>query len=92
MFFIPRVNVIESDSGFSIEVLGRIGMRYREGDKSLLIDSEVLATKGISISARSIQRWEGRYSEEEIGRDKKNEIIGNIRRALEFRNESLEVL
>ena len=28
MFHIPRVNVIESESGFSIEILGRTGMEY----------------------------------------------------------------
>jgi hypothetical protein len=32
MFSIPRVNVIESDNGFSVQVLGRVGLCYREGD------------------------------------------------------------
>jgi hypothetical protein len=42
MFEIPRVNVIQSDEGFSVEVLGRTGLLYTEGSKSLHIDSEVL--------------------------------------------------
>ena len=90
MFFIPRVNVVESDSGFSIEVLGRVGMRYREGDRSVLIDSEVLARNGISIARKSIRFWEGPHREE-ISEAQKTAIIENIREALAFRNEFLEV-
>jgi hypothetical protein len=43
MFTIPRTNVVSSDEGFSVEVLGRIGIEYREGGKSMFADSEVLA-------------------------------------------------
>jgi hypothetical protein len=42
MFTIPRNNVIESDEGFSVEVLGRTGLLYTEGARSLQIDSEIL--------------------------------------------------
>ena len=34
MFKIARTNVIESDAGFSVEVLGRTGLLYTEGLKS----------------------------------------------------------
>ncbi|HUB77548.1 MAG TPA: hypothetical protein VMB03_02070 [Bryobacteraceae bacterium] len=89
MFSIPRVNVVESDAGFSIEVLGRVGMRYREGDRSVLIDSEVLARKGISIASKSIRFWEpGR---QQVSEEEKETIIHHIREALAFRNEFLEV-
>jgi hypothetical protein len=40
MFSIPRLNVIESDEGFSVEVLGRTVTSNREGDKVLFVDSE----------------------------------------------------
>jgi hypothetical protein len=39
----PEPNVIESSTGFSVRVLGRTGMRYTEGERSVWIDSEVLA-------------------------------------------------
>jgi hypothetical protein len=42
IFKIPGVNVIESDDGFSVEVLGMTGMRYIEGDKTFFIDIELL--------------------------------------------------
>jgi hypothetical protein len=44
MFKILRVNVIESNEGFSVEVLGQRGLRYTEGGKSLRVASEMLAS------------------------------------------------
>ena len=93
MFFVPRVNVIESDTGYSIEVLGRTGMRYREGDKTLFVDSEVLATgKGIAIFTNSITRWSQPHESESISSEKKAAIIKNIQQAMEFQKEQLEIL
>ena len=93
MFSIPRVNVIESDTGFSVEVLGRTGMKYREGDKCLFVDSEVLvAGKGIMISAKSIKYWDPPHDKEEISPNKKAIILNNIKDAIGFRNEPVEIL
>ena len=58
MFSIPRLKVIESEEGFSVEVLGRTAISNREGDKVLLVDSEALAPgKGIAIFTDFIQAW-----------------------------------
>src|SRR6516162_421836 len=58
MFSIPRLKVIESEEGFSVEVLGRTAISNREGDKVLFVDSEAPAPrKGIAISTDSIQAW-----------------------------------
>jgi hypothetical protein len=93
MFFVPRVNVVESDGGFSIEVLGRTGMKYREGERSLFVDSEVLAPgKGIAISSKSIREWDPPHRALQISPEKRDAIINNIRQAMEFKNEPLEVL
>jgi hypothetical protein len=93
MFSIPRVNVIESDTGFSVEVLGRTGMKYREGKKSMFIDSEVLAPgKGIAIFSKSIRQWDPPHDVSLIGPDEKEQIINNIRSAMEFQNQPLEVM
>jgi hypothetical protein len=35
----PEVNVIESTEGFSIRVLGRTGLRYTEGARSVWIEN-----------------------------------------------------
>jgi hypothetical protein len=78
MFIIPRVNVIESDEGFSIEVLGMTGLRYTQNDKTLFIDSEILADCALAIEARGINNWD---SGEPIEENSKRKILDNIYRA-----------
>jgi hypothetical protein len=73
MFFGPRLNVIGSDSGFSVEILGRTGIRYSEGHKSMFIDSEVLARSGIQIFSTSIKAWDPPDSEDQVSAEKKRE-------------------
>ena len=56
MFTIPRVNVIESDEGFSVEVLGRYEVEYVEGKKSLIIESDFLMGEpSLAIYANTIK-------------------------------------
>ena len=42
MFKFTGPNIVESSDGFSVEVLGRTGLLYREGDRKMFVDSEVL--------------------------------------------------
>jgi len=59
MFSIPRVNVIESDSGFSVEVLpGRAGgLLYVENGRWLRIDSELEpGPTGLAIWTSTIEK------------------------------------
>jgi len=87
----PQPNVIESSAGFSVRVLGRIGLRYQEGDRSVWIDSEVLAKPGaIVMNKDSIKYWEGpdpgRVSDADQDR-----IANNIKRAFEACGYELQV-
>lgn len=89
-FFRPRANVVASSRGFSIEVLGRAGLLYREGERAMNVDSEFLALPhGLQLFTRSIERWEPPYDREELGSDARNEIVDNIRRA--FADDGIEV-
>lgn len=91
MFSIPRVNVIQSDTGYSVEVLGRTGVEYREGQKVMFIDSEVLAKRGIAIFKSSIVAWKPPFDEDPVTEAKKDEIIQNLIAAFEFRNDVVHV-
>ncbi|HEY2444885.1 MAG TPA: Imm74 family immunity protein [Rhizomicrobium sp.] len=92
-FSVPRVNVVSSDRGYSVEVLGRVGIEYREGDKSVFVDSEVLtAGHGIMVIRRSIRSWKPPHEKEEMTEEQKNRIVENIRRAIGFRGEPIEVV
>ena len=92
MLIIPRVNVIESDEGFSIEVkMTRVV--YSEGPKRLYIDSEILASPGnISIYKKSIRNWETPYDSEPIDENKRDAIIENISRAFHWKGEWITVI
>ena len=89
-FFVPKVNVIESSAGFSVEVLGRTGLRYTESEKILEVDSEVLAgTAGIMLLANSIQNWKS--PTHSIDTAERSRIIENICRAFAWRGHNVEV-
>ena len=93
MFTKPRTNVIESDEGFSVEVLGRAGLLYIEGTKKLEVDSEVLAgPSGIVIYQNSIKSWGPPHNNELIDENKRNRIVDNIRRAFRFQGFEIQVL
>ena len=91
-FFIPRTNVIESDAGYSVEVLGRVGLRYTEGSRILHIDSEVLAgPSGLIVYSDSIKPETPSDSLEPIDPSEKTRIIENIRAAFRFRGIEIQV-
>jgi hypothetical protein len=92
MFSIPRVNVIESDEGFSVEMLGRTGLRYKEPPREMHIDSEVLAGAILLVMyTYSINKWIEPYADEEIDEDKRRQIVDNIRRAFQWRGFEIAV-
>jgi hypothetical protein len=89
----PRVNLVESDEGFSVEVLGRTGILYKEGDHVMFVDSEVLARSGIAVWRNRIQSWREPYQDETVDEGKRAQIIENIRHAVvEFWGSELEVV
>jgi hypothetical protein len=92
MFSTPRNSVIESDRGFSVEVLGRTGLRYVEGERSLHIDSEVLAgPSGVAVYSASIRNWSPPNTDEPIDGETKARIIENLRAAFRLRGFEIDV-
>jgi hypothetical protein len=90
----PEPNVIESSSGFSVRVLGRTGLRYTEGGRSVWIDSEVLATPEpptIAMYKPSIRVWEDPTNPEPVTSEERDRIASNIKRAFESCGYGLEV-
>jgi hypothetical protein len=90
MFTIPRLNVIESDEGFSVEVVTPTQVNYAEGNNILLIDSEYLdGPAGLVIYKRSIKKWDSGLKVDETERAR---IVDNVRRAFRHRGIEIEVL
>lgn len=93
MFTVPKINVVSSDEGFSVEILGRTGIEYREVGKLMFVDSEVLAVgHGIAVFRSSIKGWQSPHEKEQITAEERQRILGNIRRAIEFQNQPVEIL
>jgi hypothetical protein len=87
------VNVIESDSGFAVEVLGQTGMRYTERGRALNLYSEVLAKQdAIAIWQGTIRKWDSPSVEAEISQEERNRIIANIQRAFDAMGFELQVI
>jgi hypothetical protein len=87
----PQPNVIESSAGFSVRVLGRTGLRYQEGGRSIWIDSEVLAKpRAIAMHNDSIKYWEG-CDPGKVSDADRDRIADNIKRAFEACGYELQV-
>jgi hypothetical protein len=87
-------NVIVSDEGFSVKILGKVGLRYKEGSRTLLINSEIMAAgmqPDILIEKSSIQTWKKPHDDEVIDNSKREKILENVRRALEFYGWEIEI-
>ncbi len=86
-------NVYECSDGYSVEVLGRTGLLYREQGRSLFVDSEVLAPPaGILVYRDSIRRWHSPPGESEVSEAERDRILGNVLAALQSQGIDVQVM
>ena len=72
-------HLIESDEGFSLLVLGRTGLRYVEGERSVAIDSEgLMGRTGMIVYPASIKTWDRPFDEEQITDEKRRQILDRV--------------
>ena len=58
---------IISDTGFEVQIKSRGSILYREGDRSLELNSEYLADNlGIAIYKKFIRTWDPPFNNEKI--------------------------
>ena len=89
----PDTNLFVSDSGFSVEVLGRSGMLYREGERVMRVESEIGAPgSGMAIWAKSIKAWRAPFDKEPMTDEKRESIIRNISEAIAFTKQPFIVM
>jgi len=92
MFTMPRPNLYVSSDGFSVEVLGQTGLAYREANRKMFIDSEVLSgAAGMVVYRDTIRRWNPPYGEV-ISDSDRERILQNIREAFRFQGFEIEVI
>jgi len=92
-FTVPGPNRYESSRGFAVEVLGRTGLRYAEGERTLFVDSEILAAPaGMLIYLDSIKSWDASDEIEPLSEEARQRIVDNIRAALESQGIAVDVI
>ncbi|HEX8151857.1 MAG TPA: Imm74 family immunity protein [Thermoanaerobaculia bacterium] len=92
MFAKPSPNVIESDA-FSVEVLGRTGLRYtdHQTSRTARIDSELLAgPAAIVVYTDSIRQWEA--LPDRITDTERITIVERIKDAFKFSGYEIELV
>ena len=90
-FHEPEPNLIAGNAGFLVKILGRTGLRYIELDRSVRVDSEVLAKPGaMALFKDSIKMWQGEHPEP-VSMADRDRIADNIKRAFEFCGYELQV-
>lgn len=79
-------NVYRSPDGFSIEVLGRTGLRYRENGRSYFVDAEVLAPPGgIAVYRGSVVQEKSSVESLPVSNQARKRILSNIHALLSAR-------
>ena len=91
----PRANLVETDDGrIRVEVLGRVGIRYTEDDRSCLIDSEVLASEkpAVAVWRSSIRSWDPPHDDEALSDHDRERILANVKEAFASQDWRLDVI
>ncbi len=95
MFKEIRKNLVESSDGFSVEILGRAGIKYKESSEVLFVDSEMLCFPhgyGMVIYKNRMRDMEAPVGEyKSIDDKKRSEIAENIRKAFLFWGLEIEI-
>lgn len=93
MAVIQRENVIESDEGFCIEILGRTGLHFTEKTKTYYVDSELLAgPSGLVVYKDNIRLLAQSSSNKAVDRHTVNDIVEKVRRAFRCLGFEIEVI
>ena len=85
-----RRNYIYSDEGFSVQIVGRDSIVYREGTRRMAITSE-MTLDGFAIHSDTIGRWDDDPGHK-VGEQKQQEIMDRIKRALKSQKEEVHLL
>jgi hypothetical protein len=92
-FFTPRPNVVQSEDGYSVEVIPRTTIRYTEGNRTMVIGSEPLVPAGaMALYTHQMHGWDPPHDREPLDSRERTRIIEHIRAAFDFMGWTLEVV
>ncbi|WP_041623071.1 Imm74 family immunity protein [Spirochaeta thermophila] len=84
---------IVSDEGFSIVILNKDTLQYKEGDKKLTLNSELLAREGgFVIYKDAITNWDSPYHDIRISQPERDQILEKIKMLLSAENINVQII
>lgn len=84
-FSMPKVDFVQSDTGYAVEVVSRTKVRYTEANRTMLIEAEPLVPAGkLALYISERQKWEPPHDEQRLGSIDIARIIENIRAAFDY--------
>ena len=93
MFTSQGPNLYKSSDGFSVEVLGRTVLRYREEGRQMFVDSEVLTGPcGMAVYKDTIRKWDSPNDSVPVTDSDRDRILNNIREAFRFQGFEMDVI
>jgi hypothetical protein len=77
----------------AVKVLGRTGLRYTEGERSMFVDSEMLARpNGIAVYRESLSRWDPPYEADTLSEGDRERILASIVAALRLQGLDVDII
>jgi hypothetical protein len=92
LFWWLRPNTFFAD-GASVVLIDRFAIRYREGERSMLIEQDLQSDRLlVAIERASMRAWEPPHQRETVSEGQKDKIIENLRRAFATRGYRVMLL
>src|SRR6266581_3405776 len=64
----PKVDFVQSDAGYAVEVVSRTKVRYTEPDRTMLIGAEPLLPAGkLALYISERQKWDPPHDDQRLG-------------------------
>ena len=83
----------QSPAHVGITLLGRTGLRYTEDDRSMFVDSEMLARpNGIVVYRESISRWDPPHESQTLSEGDRERVLASIVAALRLQGFDVDVI
>lgn len=88
-----RPNTFQSDDASAVVFIDRFQLRYREGDRSMLIEQDLQNDpRLVAIERGSMHAWKPPHQREPVSDEKRDQIIENLRRAFATRGYQVMLL
>jgi hypothetical protein len=93
-FHIPRVNVVASDAGYSVEVLSPTKVRFMENEEAWIVETEMLLDDAVPLVVyeKTLRRTDKSDGSDAVHATRRHDIIGKIREAFRYQGVDIQLM